>query len=258
MYDSVEVGEIPTDAVAVAGYVGGIYPTESLLVAKFPHARHKSIAVNAGEDADILDIENGDAVPSEAPAWFKRQKARGLEKPGVYSSASEIPSVFAAMNAAGINRSEYVVWLAHYTFVDPTPPFEQGADAVQWTDRSLDRNLDQSACELAFFTNTPPVPIRNPDHYDWFDSTKRKLFGWVGNEKATVEKYDKYRALQTKTKHPHRAQLALLRRHLKYLANRVAGVSKRELKNGKPSWGIDHRGWRYQQLVHRAQGQRFN
>jgi hypothetical protein len=56
---------IPKTAEAVAGYVGGHWPTYNQLVKDFPHAHKLSIAVFASEDADCLDIEKGDATPDQ-------------------------------------------------------------------------------------------------------------------------------------------------------------------------------------------------
>jgi hypothetical protein len=256
MFDSVTLSEIPSTAQAVAGYVGGHFPTWSNVVADFPHAKHLSIAVNAEEDADCLDVENGDAVPNEAPAWFKRQVARGVQRPCFYADASTMPSVMAALLSAGIKRPQYRAWVAHYTHVEHLEP---GADATQWTDKALGRNLDQSLCSAAFFADPPaPKPVVNTVHYEWF-SQGPFLWGTLHlDEQAIVRAYDKYRAQQTATKHPNRAQLYILRIKLRFLANRVAHVAiTNPGKNGKPSWNVDHRGWRYQQLIHRAQGQRF-
>lgn len=252
LYDSVTLSAFPANAQAVAGYVGGSFPTYSNLVARFPDAHHLSVAVNAEEDADCLDIENGDARPDQAPAWYHRQVARGVKKPVFYADASTIPAVIAALTAAGIKREQYFTWVAHYTF---TEHLEPGSDATQWTDRALDRNLDQSLCTEAFFGVNPPA--KNSAHYDWFINDPLLVVGKKLNERAIVVAYDKYRAEQTPTKHPHRIQLDGLRTALKLLAGRVYTVAHEHPKNGKPSWGIDHRGWRYQQLIHRAQGQRF-
>jgi hypothetical protein len=258
MYDSVDLNQFPSNPEAVAGYVGGLWPTESPLVLKFPHARHKSVAVNASEDADILDIENGDAVPADAPAWFNRQKARGAHLPGFYADLSTMPSVIDALNRAGIARNEYTLWLAHYTGVQPAAPFELGVDAVQFTDHSMDRNLDQSVTIDSFWGTSAP-PIKNTVHYDWFDKTPRRVFLKKRTEFGQVQLYDRLRAQQTPTSHPHRLQLWFIRKVLKWFAGRVADVAIKQqpLANHKPSWGVDHRGWRYQQLTHRSQGARL-
>lgn len=148
MYDSVTVSEIPSGAQAVAGYVGGKFPTFNSLLHDFPHAKHFSIAVNSHEDAECLDIETGDATPDLAPQWVRRQHDRGVKRPVVYANTSTMPAVLQALTHAGIHRSEYRVWTAHYT---GSPHIEFGSDATQYTDKALGRNLDASLCIPTFF-----------------------------------------------------------------------------------------------------------
>ena len=253
-YDSIEVDTIPADAVAVAGYVGGSWPDFSQLVARFPNARHKSITPTAAEDADILDIESGDAIPSQYPDWHRRQKARGLALPGPYADASTMPAVQAACEAAGIDfATECAVWGAWLGSTELPGLWR----ARQYTFTALGRNLDASVCLPDFWGDAPSPPVKNAPHYDWFPDGHVLLFGDRLSERATVEAYDEIRKLQAPDHHPERAQLALLRERLHHLAGRVFRNAHRPLVNGKPTWGVDRRGWRYQQLVHRAQGQRF-
>lgn len=158
MFDSIEVAQIPASAPAVAGYVGGKWPTYLELQTHFPKAQKLSIAVSAAEDAQCLDIEAGDATPGEAPAWVRRQFDRGVKRPVLYTSASQMDLVVSVLRAAGISRSQVRLWSAHYTF---TPhlcgPHSCGllhsttADATQWTDNALGRNLDQSLVVAGFF-----------------------------------------------------------------------------------------------------------
>jgi hypothetical protein len=157
MYDSVDVGQIPADAPAVAGYVAGRFHTFPELEARFPRARRLSIAVASTQDADCLDIEPGDSRPELAPGWVKRQHARGVKRPVVYASQSEMTAVVAALTAAGIPRSGYRIWSAHFTFrphiCSPAACGARGftADATQWTDRALGRTLDQSLLHAGFW-----------------------------------------------------------------------------------------------------------
>lgn len=156
MYDSVDVAEIPPHAAAVAGYVGGHWPTFEKLVVAFPFARRLSIAVTSHEDAECLDVERGDASPEDAPAWVERQRERGVERPAVYSSVSATPSVLAALAKAGIERKSVRVWTAHYTREahrctrSCEPAFRWVADATQYDDHALGRNLDASLCAAGF------------------------------------------------------------------------------------------------------------
>jgi hypothetical protein len=158
MYDDVTLSLIPANAPAVAGYVGGRWPTYHELATRFPHAKRLSIAVNAGEDAECLDVEPGDATVSQAAAWIKRQRNRGVKRPVVYCSVSQARGVVSALKAAGLGRSSYRLWTAHYTgrahlcssacgFGMPTT-----ADATQWTDRALGRSLDESLCAHGFWS----------------------------------------------------------------------------------------------------------
>lgn len=157
MYDSVDVTQIPSDAKAVAGYVGGHWPTFPTLARTFPHAHRLSIAVNASQDAECLDIETGDAVPGDAPAWVRRQHARGIKKPVVYASVDEMPAVLYRLAIEGIRRNEFRVWTAHYTFKEHrctsgcNVSFRDTADATQFTDRAKGKNLDASICSPTFF-----------------------------------------------------------------------------------------------------------
>ncbi len=254
MFDSIDPSQIPSNPPAVAGYVGGSWPDYSRLVARFPKAHHLSIAVNASEDADCLDVENGDAVPSEAPAWVKRQKARGIERPVVYSSVSQMPGILEELKKAGLKRTDFRVWSAHYT---DTPHIESGSDATQWTNHALGHDLDESLCSDTFFRplNKPPKPIQNPPHYDWFETGP---FWWGPlplNERKVVQHYDRLR-VHPKVNGP---LLFALRRQLAFLAHRVAyeAITQPDPKTRKPSWGKYRRGWRFQQQIHRSQNQQF-
>lgn len=156
MYDTVTLGVVPASPQAVAGYVGGSWPTYAGLVKDFPHARHVSIAVNAGEVADCLDVENGDATVGQAAAWFHRQTARGLKRPIIYTSISNAAALEQTLAAAGIARDAFLLWSAHYTLkphiCGPGCGFGNvTADATQWTDRAHELNLDESLCSDAFF-----------------------------------------------------------------------------------------------------------
>lgn len=152
MYDSVTVDAIPHGSDAVAGYVGGQWPTYTTIVAKFPGAKHLSIAVTAAESADCLDVEPGDASIGQAPGWLKsgHAKAANTVKPVLYTSLGQAQALIAACAAAGIPRSGYLLWTAHWT---KTPHlcgpecglgFTGHADLTQYDNRALGRNLDVS------------------------------------------------------------------------------------------------------------------
>ena len=128
LYDSIDPTKIPKDAQVVAGYVGGTWPTFAKLPALFPNALLVSIAINASEDADVLDVEQGDATPAQAPAWVIRQRSLGRH-PTVYCSRSPWADVQRAFDAPNVPQPDY--WIADYTSAEHLLP---GSVATQWTD----------------------------------------------------------------------------------------------------------------------------
>lgn len=167
MFDAITVGNIPKDAQAVAGYVGGRWPTYATLVRDWPKAKHLSIAVASYQDADCLDVEQGDATNETAKRWVKRQLDRGVKKPVIYTSVSNVRALLSSLAQVGVKRSDIKLWTAHYTFHEHLCGPECGfgmptrADATQWTDRALGRSLDQSICSDSFF-GVPPAPKPKP------------------------------------------------------------------------------------------------
>jgi hypothetical protein len=176
MYDSIDLSQIPADAAAVAGYVGGNWPTFAKLAGQFPHAHRLSIAVNAGEDAACLDIEQGDATVDQAAAWVKRQQAHGgVARPVLYTSLSQAAAVLDALADAGIARADVRLWTAHYTGAPHRctgacgSGFSDTADATQYTNQALNKNLDASLVADTFFpaaapTHSPPPAGPEPSH----------------------------------------------------------------------------------------------
>lgn len=161
MFDSIDPRQIPAGQDA-AGYVDGRWPTFTALHGP----SNLSIAVFAADDADTLDVEAGDATNSQAPGWVKRELGLGHWRPCVYTSASNVRALLAALAAAGISRSQIRLWTAHYTYrphlCGPACGLPAGvtADATQWTDRSGGRNLDESTIADDFFSvPTPEVAM---------------------------------------------------------------------------------------------------
>lgn len=252
MFDSVTVSAIPADAPAVAGYVGGRWPTFSSLGARFPHAHLLSIAINASENARCLDVENGDAVPSQAPAWLRDHADRSHGLPVLYTSASQLQAVINACSAAGITRDKYLLWSAHYTFhahiCAPNVCGYPAADGCQWTDRALGRNLDESLVSALFFG--PPPPPKDPEHYDWFEPIVRDLGGGRhGSERAVVQEYD----LERRKWKLYPRRLHVLEDDMSILAGRLETV----MAEAKGGGGVFERQWRHDQLVGRASGRRY-
>lgn len=154
MLDNIDPSQLLPGADADAGYVGGNWPDDNAEKARFPSTPNLSIAVNSQEDAMCLDIERGDADIPDAPVWFHRQVARGLAKPWFYISLSRAQQLVNFLTSAGIPRSAYWLWTAHYSFTAHLCSsacgfgFTDHADGTQWTDR--DAGNDESLISDAF------------------------------------------------------------------------------------------------------------
>lgn len=259
MFDTITPSAVPANPQAVAGYVGGRWPDYNFLVATFPNALHLSIAVNASEEADCLDDEPGDATNAQLVGWYNLMRSKGATRIYFYTSASNVQALINTLAVAGISRADYFIWSAHYTFVAhicaPNTCGYPQADATQWTDKSEGRNLDQSLCSPDFFHPVAPAP-QNP-HYDWFDTESREINGATINELAVVKEYDRLRDRRFSEIMKNRAPLSVLRAQMKELAGRLYTVAYDQRKDGHMDWGVYHRGWRYQQLQKRAQGERL-
>jgi hypothetical protein len=157
MGDAVTIGNLPPGLDAVAGYVGGQWPTYGPLTARYPAAHHLSIAVNASEQADCLDIEAGDANPADLPGWLDRWHPGNTPRPVVYGSASAMAGI---IGAAARPREQFLVWAAHYTnqphICGPGTCGYPQADGTQWTDHG--GAWDESLLADNFFTAPAPPP----------------------------------------------------------------------------------------------------
>lgn len=159
MFDSVSVAEIPANAIAAAGYVGGSWPTfeNGELRKRCPHARLVSIAVSGSHEAEELDVEPGDASPNDAPTFVRREHGNGVERPALYAAVSEMVDVLNALDQAGIHPDEYRTHTAHTgAGKHICGPASCGllpvkAHATQWTFESGGRNLDESVVRPAFW-----------------------------------------------------------------------------------------------------------
>ena len=184
MFDTVDDAQFPRGAQAYAAYVDGqvaSQPNWSWVVAEFPNAYHLSITLNADEDADALDIENGAATPGQATGWWQRQRNRGLQRPCLYANASTMQaSVIPLIRAGTIARPLVRLWSAHYAGQHICSPSSCGAvsiamDGTQWTSSAWGRDLDESLLVADFF-GTPPAPKPAPSPVPaWQEAVMNKL-----------------------------------------------------------------------------------
>lgn len=118
-YDSTKVEAIPSDAVMVFGYNDGRPNNIAAMRAAFPHAIVVEITVDPALPGDVLDIENGDALPAQAPAWALMMRRLG-RVPTCYVALGTWGAVLAAFTAAGVAQPLYGV--AHFDNVQELIP----------------------------------------------------------------------------------------------------------------------------------------
>lgn len=176
MYDSVTVANLPAGGDAYAGYTSGNFPTWVPLSQRFhgTGAHLLSIAISPDEHALCLDIEAGDAMPWQAPAWVKTEQVRNVHRPVLYASVSKVHRVLVLLSAAGITRAQVRLWSAHYGAgkhicgPDTCKQVDVGMDGTQWTDQAPGANgskVDESLLLDSFFT-VPPPPAPPPAALD--------------------------------------------------------------------------------------------
>jgi hypothetical protein len=119
MRDSTVLADIPVHGTdIVAPYVNGRYASTLTQVrARFPTAGVAWIDVNGThpENAQILDVEQGDATPAEAALWAR---ARHILHPHayppiIYCNRSTLTPVFNAMATVGLKAGAgFRLWIA--------------------------------------------------------------------------------------------------------------------------------------------------
>jgi hypothetical protein len=174
MYDTILNDQFPAGAAAYAAYVDGNLgdqPNYAYIVAKFPKAQHLSVALDASGNADALDVEPGGASASQFPGWYAAQRKRGIQRPCVYASASNMNTeILPVLSRAGIARNAVRLWTAHYDVgqhicgPDSCGALSVNADGTQWTPNAVVNGvalvLDESLLLANFFTTNPTV---NPE-----------------------------------------------------------------------------------------------
>jgi hypothetical protein len=127
MYDATVPGNIRASAAMVAWYGDGLYAWSQADLDRFADAVKVRITVFADDDeGQVLDVENGDATPVEAPGWAQRRRAAGQD-PTVYCNASTWPQVRAEFALAKVAEPHW--WIAEY---DGRPEVPAGAVAKQY------------------------------------------------------------------------------------------------------------------------------
>ena len=159
MQDDVTTSQFLPGAAAYAGYWNGSFANMTAVraYAATQHAATFAYTPDGDTGADGLDIEPGDAVPADAPAFYSGKGGKGVY---FYGSASWVGAIVNAMSAAGVARSKYKIISAHYIGSHICAPSTCGypqADATQFTDSYGGRSLDATLYTAGFF-GPPAVP----------------------------------------------------------------------------------------------------
>lgn len=150
MYDSTDCNAIPTDVVAVAGYIdGALYTWPETCWNRWDSQKTRILRISVWgpwNEGDILDIETGDATPAQAGPWATNRIQNGVVHPICYCSVSNLSKVIASLNKSGV-RSQCYLWVA-----DPTgvPHIYPGSDATQYGWNGTGGNYDLSLCQPWF------------------------------------------------------------------------------------------------------------
>lgn len=115
MYDSIEPLQIPTlsvkPGIMVAGYVNGGYAWSPSVWGRWPRNIEVHIDVNGTnpQDADVLDVETGDATPAMVPGWIhRRMNTYHGKRACIYTNISNLEKV--AQACQGMHGVD--LWLA--------------------------------------------------------------------------------------------------------------------------------------------------
>ena len=132
MYDAVNASAIPASAGYVAGYVDGpVSQWTSTDWDRFQNARLLTITVTgATGNADVIDVENGDATVQTAIDWITRYPNRII-----YINKSTFEANQTALSAIA-DKCRF--WIADWTNI---PHLYPGSIATQWTSGTIDQSL---------------------------------------------------------------------------------------------------------------------
>lgn len=180
MYDSTNPAGMPGGADLYAGYDDGRYNDVVGIVARFAKPVIRITVFPQDNEGDVLDCENGDATPSQCPAWVERRRQAGHEWPTVYCSESAWATVRSAFVSQGVAEPYY--WIAGYPGSVGAGNLYPGSIAHQWIDHG---SYDESVVADNWPPGSPQPPPAPPERQHAPDGnpyTMLAVDGSFGNE----------------------------------------------------------------------------
>lgn len=160
MGDAIDPHQLPGGLDAYAGYGDGRWPDYLAIAAAHPTAYLLELTVYLANLGQGIDMEPMDATVDQFPAYYRARVQGGVWRPVGYASISAMPGVIHAASVAGIPRSAYRLWSAHYGagqhICGPTTCGGAACDGTQWIDHG---GWDESLLHDDFFGPIPPPPV---------------------------------------------------------------------------------------------------
>ncbi len=137
------------------GYASGGYTTMPQVYSVWPGKKYLSV----GRDA--IDIEPGLASPGDGPGFVRGAKPPHTSKPVVYCSAGDLGAVIGALQGAGIPRSAYFLWSAHWIGEHICGPSSCGYPQCDGTQYDSNNSFDSDVFSAYMFgpVSDPVFPL---------------------------------------------------------------------------------------------------
>lgn len=165
MYDSVDADSLPDNngdfTIVYAGYVDHPGNSYAGIAQRFPRNPRLSIAVDASNRANALDVEKGAALATEMIAWAENEHDHGATLPLIYTALTNWPHYMALFSDAKVIVGWWIAEWNHNDggggFVIPGAWGHQFWSTPGW-DKSVVANVLPGVYDLRPKPPTPPTP----------------------------------------------------------------------------------------------------
>jgi hypothetical protein len=174
MFDGVTVADLPAGYSAYAGYWDGSFANLTALRKRFPNATIVSVTPDGAHGAMYIDVEPGDAVNDQIAEFIK---AGGI---GFYTAASNISAAISACTAAGLSRTQYKIWSAHWIGWHLCGPGTCGYPQADGTQFESTAGWDESLVDdpSFFMVPVPVFPIKPGTTSSYVKQAQIRLNVW--------------------------------------------------------------------------------